>query len=123
MLIPVSGTEQTLIVGWDEKAWRSAARNRTFMLPDVISERLDDLSRVLEDAGSHGTRSDIVACLLLAAPIDPGQLEDLVRAYKQATVSDAYLGDPNGDGLRLKEVHPGPRGRPGGTNAGHQSDS
>lgn len=81
------------------------------MLPDVISERLDTVVRQLEAAGTHATRAEIVGALLLMAPTDTDELDHLVRTYKRARVADAYLGAPEGAGLRLGTTRPGPRPR------------
>lgn len=84
------------------------------MIPDVLSERLDALVRLLDDSGARVTRAEIVGALLLAAEPDADHLHTLVRRYKRATVDDAYMGERQGKGLRLGATHPGPRRR-GGT--------
>lgn len=99
------------LVPWDATAWRTTSRNRTFMLPDVISERLDSLVQQLEVAGIRVTRAEIVGALILAASTDTDEIGRLVRAYKQASVADVYLGAPEGPGLRLETTQPGPRPR------------
>lgn len=101
------------LLAWDDTVWRTASRNRTFMLPDVVSERLDALVKQLEDSGTRVTRADLVAALLLAASTDAEELDRLVRAYRKAVVADAYVGDRQGPGLRLRAAQPGPRPRNG----------
>lgn len=98
-------------LAWDDAAWRTASRNRTFMLPDVISERLDALVQQLDDAGVRVTRAEVVGALLLAASTDADEMGRLVRTYKRAPVADAYFGEPEGPGLKLGATHPGPRPR------------
>lgn len=99
------------VLAWDETVWRTASRNRTFMLPDVMSERLDDLVQRLEVSGVRVTRAEIVGALLLAASTEPDELDRLLRVYRRAVVADAYVGEREGSGLRLRTAHPGPRPR------------
>lgn len=99
------------LLAWDDTVWRTVSRNRTFMLPDVMSERLDALVKQLEGSGTRATRADLVAALLLAASTDTDEIDRLVRAYKKAVVADAYVGDRQGPGLRLRTAQPGPRPR------------
>lgn len=99
------------LLGWDDAVWRTASRNRTFMLPDVLSERLDAIVLHLEEVGVRATRADIVAGLVLAAPVEAHEIEGLVRKYKRATVAEAFVGEPAGPGLRLGSTQPGPRPR------------
>lgn len=81
------------------------------MLPDVLSERLDALIRVLDDAGVRVTRAEVVASLLFAAEPNADKIDQMVRKYKRASVADAYFGEREGVGLQLEATHPGPRPR------------
>jgi hypothetical protein len=101
------------VIAWDAALWRSRSRNRTFMLPDAMSERLDALVRLLDDSGVRVTRAEIVGAMLFAAKTDADELDRLVRSFKQATVADAYIGERQGPGLQLGPTHPGPRKREG----------
>lgn len=105
----MAGNEELL--AWDDAVWRTASRNRTFMMPDVLSERLDALVQLLDDDGVRVTRADIVGALVLAAPADADEIDRLVRSYKHAPVTEAFIGEPEGPGLRLGTTQPGPRRR------------
>lgn len=109
----VSEVGDDSVIAWDDALWRSRSRNRTFMLPDVLSERLDALVRLLDDSGFRVTRAEIVGALLFAAEPDADEMDRLVRSFKQATVDAAYLGERQGPGLQLGPTHPGPRKREG----------
>lgn len=99
-------------LGWDEIAIRTPSRNRTFMLPDVVSERLDALLEHLDAAGVRANRAELVGLLLLDTEPDAQHLETLLRRYRLASVADVHLGDRQGEGLELHPTAPGPRPRP-----------
>ena len=99
------------LIAWSDAVWRTPSRNRTFMLPDVLSERLDVLVQALEDLGIRATRADVVGALVLAAPADAKEIDRLIRAYKRASVAQAFIGEAVGPGLQLGEIQPGPRPR------------
>jgi len=96
---------------WDETAVRTVARNRTFKLPDVVSERLDALVEHLTAQGVRTDRAELVGSLLLAAEPDADHLDALLRRYRLAAVADVHLGDRQGARLELHPAAPGPRPR------------
>lgn len=98
-------------LGWDQTAVRTRARHRTFMLPDVLSDRLDALVDHLDRNAVHATRADVVGALLLATEPDAEHLEVLLRRYRMASVEDVHLGARQGDRYELHPANPGPRPR------------
>lgn len=107
----ITGAVPACSLGWNETAVRTSARNRTFMLPDVVSERLDALVEHLDVTAVRTTRAELVGALLLDARADTQQLEELLRRYRLASVAEAHLGDRHGDRLHLHAPAPGPRPR------------
>ena len=79
-------------------------------LPAPLSERLDELVRLAEETGERTTRKELVASLVLAAPMDGAVLSDGIRRLRHAAVSDAVVPDASGR-VRLKPRGPGPRSR------------
>lgn len=106
-----TGAAHDSSLAWDETAVRTSARNRTFMLPDVVSERLDALVEHLDVVAVRTNRAELVGALLLDTKADTQHLEQLLRRYRLASVADAHLGDQHGERLQLHAPAPGPRPR------------
>lgn len=81
-------------------------------LSHPISDRVDALVDLIESAGERTNRKELIAALILAAPVQPDQLAAVLRGYRQALVRDALL-DPRQAGatVHLKPHRPGPRRR------------
>jgi hypothetical protein len=79
-------------------------------LPSPLSERLDQLVRLAEDAGERTTRKEIVASLILCAPTDGPALSERIRQLRAAVVHEAIAPDESGL-VRLARHGPGPRSR------------
>lgn len=81
--------------------------------PTPIHRRLDELIAIVRDgAGRDTNRKELAAALILAAPIDPEELDALVKAYRLATARDALVRPEDvedGTVLRLPAHRPGPR--------------
>lgn len=88
----------------------SQCRNRTFNIPDVVSQALDS---IVEDLGAHGYRagrSDVIAALIVGClRKQPEDNERLVRSYLKTTVRDALGLAEDRDYVSVRTVHPGPR--------------
>lgn len=92
---------------------KQTGRQRTFKIPDLVSDRLDDLCAVLNgDEGTTGKiqRQDLLAALVAVAPEELRSLEKLIDEYRNAKVRDALVGDAKGaDVIELRAVKPGRR--------------
>lgn len=79
-------------------------------LPSPLSERLDQLVQLAERAGERTTRKELVASLILSAPIDGADLSEKIRQLRTAVVHEAVAPDATGRVL-LSRHGPGPRTR------------
>lgn len=81
-------------------------------VPRPLSERLDLLVEVLEDAGHRAYRKDLVAALILEAPESASELEGLLRRYRTAKAGAAAIGPASRDRvLGGRPASPGRRPR------------
>ena len=80
-------------------------------LPGPISERLDELVSVAEEAGERTTRKELIACLILASPTTGQGVSELLRALRLARARDAQLGDAQQPTVAVRSHRPGPRPR------------
>jgi len=81
-------------------------------LPAPISERLDDLVRLVEAAGDRANRKELMASLILAAPETGEELSNLLRSYRQASARAARLdGSTDDPTIGIRSYRPGPRPR------------
>lgn len=90
--------------------------NLGVLVPVPLSERVEKLAELLYQEG-HGSvsRKELVAALLHTAPDDPDALAAKIKAYRTATVRQAYVGElPEGNVVRFPRRAPGPRARPSG---------
>ena len=83
-------------------------------VPSPITERLDQLGAIADEAGSPVNRQDLIAALILAAPETRDELFDLVVAYRRGTAADATVeGRDTGEILSFRRHKRGPRRRAG----------
>ena len=97
----------------DELLAKQPGRQRTFKIPDVLSDRLDKLCRLVTDGGTVGTiqRQDLLAALIAEAPEAVADLDKLIDEYRDKVVRDALVGDEKGAKvIQLRPVKPGRRG-------------
>jgi hypothetical protein len=81
-------------------------------LPAPISDRLDELVRLAEQAGNRTNRKELMASLILAAPIGGEQVSELVSVFRRAIARDARLdGHANDATVPIRSHGPGPRPR------------
>ena len=94
---------------------RSPTKPISMTWPSLLSERLDALVDILEEAGVTTNRSELAAAVVLSAPESPDELEALIKRYKTAKAADATLdaGVNPGGILTLTRHGPGPRPRRG----------
>lgn len=91
---------------------KQPGRQRTFKIPDLISDRLDDLCHVLNEDGAVGEirRQNLIAALVALAPEDVEALEKLINTYRNKTVGESLVGKKKGaEVIELREVVPGRR--------------
>lgn len=86
------------------------SRNRTFCLPDLVSDLVDDLVDRTAAVGYSTKRAEVVAALIVAArTLPPDELEERVREYLTLDVG-SIAGDRQRDGMvDLRPPAPGPR--------------
>jgi len=91
----------------------SPERNVGLALPLAISDRVDALVTVVEQAGERTSRKELIASLILAAGADGEELATVLRRYRQTSVRDALVEPVSGpNAVRVRR--PGPRPRRGG---------
>ena len=77
-----------------------------------LSERLDELVRLVETSGDRTSRKELVAALILAATPDGVDLAGRIRSYRKALARDAMLDlDRTPGRLAMEARKPGPRRR------------
>jgi len=82
----------------------------SFPLP--ISDRLDALVSLAEASGERTNRKELVASLILSAPVQGSELASNLRKYRQASAGEARTtGQGSGAVLTVAPRRPGPRPR------------
>lgn len=85
-------------------------RNRTFNLPDLVSELVDDLVRQLTSEGFSASRSDVVAALIVQARgTETAQLEQAIRGYRLADAASVAAHRVEHGEVELRPLGHGPR--------------
>ncbi|MFF5219508.1 hypothetical protein [Micromonospora sp. NPDC000442] len=81
-------------------------------LPGPISDRLDDLVALAEEAGERTNRKELVASLILAAPSVSGEISVLLHNYRRAKARAAPVDNINDElTIAIRSHRPGPRPR------------
>jgi hypothetical protein len=96
----------------DELVGKQHKRQMTFSMPLVLSQRLDDLCRLLNTEGQVGTihRQELVAALIGTASEQLVELEKLIGDYRALKIKDVLVGDEKGaEVIELRPVKPGRR--------------
>jgi hypothetical protein len=86
----------------------------SFMIPHVISGRLDDLVDRANAAGENTNRKELIAAIILACNLDGSRLSTTLRKYRKSTVESAILNsspDTHGQPIEVGAKKPGPRRR------------
>lgn len=113
MLVPQSRSEAVTgeqSVAGDERLMNCSESKIGLSLPSPLSERLDQLVRLAEGVGERTTRKEVVASLILSAPMDGPALSERIRQLRSAVVHEAIAPDESGR-VRLSRHGPGPRSR------------
>lgn len=88
-------------------------RSRQVLMPDAVSDRLDELCRVVNAEGSlTGTvhRKHLGSALIALAPEDPAALQRLLAEYQDMKVRDAQVAaGKDAKVVKLRAVRPGRR--------------
>ena len=81
-------------------------------LPRPISDRLDGLVSLVEEAAERTSRKELLGALILAASPDVSELVTALRRFRHSAAGDARLdGRPTEAMLTLAKGRPGPRPR------------
>lgn len=81
-------------------------------LPVPINQRIDRLCDLADRKGMNASRKDLVAALVLAAPVDPRKLAKLIERYRTAPAREASIGPGEEENvLTLRPRKPGPKPR------------
>lgn len=83
-------------------------------VPEPLQRRLIELCDAVYEAGEprRPTKAELLGALILAAPEDPDEIVELLRAYGRATVRDALVARPDeGAVIAFARRRPGPRSR------------
>lgn len=96
-----------------ERVADTASRNRTFWLPDLVSEALDESVARSVKQGYPTKRADVVAALILELQQrSQEEIEDVLRAYARATIEDAFAAHVEDGVIPVpQQAKPGPRRR------------
>lgn len=92
----------------------AACRERAvgLVLPDPISDRLDQLVDCAEDAGERTSRKEVIASLILDAELDGPGLAARIRRLRLATVGDVITHVSRDQAVATNPPRrPGPRAR------------
>lgn len=82
--------------------------------PAPLSERLDELVRLANEAGARTNRKEIIGALLLAASADASELFDSLVTLRRSRAADAAVGESDSGSVLEFRRHPrGPRKRAG----------
>ena len=104
--------ERRIRIDRTERLISCEPKNAAVTWPVPLDALLDQLVRVVEDAGERTTRRELAAAVLLACPRDPSRLAKLLRAYRTATVSDVVPSGEVGTSIvEFRTAKPGPRRR------------
>ncbi|MDN5767832.1 MAG: hypothetical protein L0H96_19330 [Humibacillus sp.] len=107
----MSSTDVTWLDASDV-AYATHGRNRTYLIPDVVSDRLDELLQIMGAGGFRAERADLVGALIFGAPSEADDLQRLVQSYRTATVQQVSLQDPTKSGrVKVQPAVQGPRKR------------
>ena len=81
-------------------------------VPWPLSDRLDGLVTRVEGAAERTSRKELLAALILAAPIEVAELGAMLRHYRQAIAGQARMDGCAVDAIMPVSVRrPGPRRR------------
>lgn len=107
----MSSTDVTWLAASDV-AYETHGRNRTYLIPDVVSDRLDELLQIMGAGGFRAERADLVGALIFGAPTKADDLQRLVQSYRTATVQQVSLHEPSRSGtVKVQPASQGPRRR------------
>ena len=88
------------------------ARNRTFQLPDVLSDVIDELIDRADEQGYSVNRAELVAALVTRAANSTGkEVEEAVREYRLASVGSVVTNKNNDGFVTPRMAGRGPRKR------------
>ena len=85
----------------------------SFVIPHVISERLDELVERANASGENTNRKELIAALILACNLDGAHLRSSLKRFRTSTVEAAVLNPSSEppDSIEVGAKKPGPRRR------------
>lgn len=93
----------------DQPVLATSSRNRTFYLPDLVSDRLDDVVERARETGYTASRGEIVGALIAFVSESPQETHDLVKRYRILTAKEVPLTGAT-ETIEVRPIRPGPRG-------------
>lgn len=100
--------QQVVLLDANSYASRTATKQAGVSWPFPADRRLDQLVELANSAGASVNRSELVAAIVAAAPIEADQLLKLVLAWRTYQVRHVVIGID--DAAKVVEI---PRFRPG----------
>ena len=92
----------------DRPVLSTTSRNRTFWLPDLVSDRLDDVVEKVRHEGYTASRAEVVGALISFASADPKTLHECLKRYRALTAREVPVGAID-DNIEVRPIRPGPR--------------
>lgn len=92
----------------DQPVLSTTSRNRTFCLPDLVSDRLDDVVEKVRQEGYTASRAEVVGALISLTSADPEHLHALMKRYRALTAREVPLA-AQGENIEVRPIRPGPR--------------
>lgn len=92
----------------DQPVLSTTSRNRTFWLPDLVSDRLDDVVEKVRQEGYTASRAEVVGALISFTSADPEPLHELLKRYRALAAREVPVG-AQGDNIEVRPIRPGPR--------------
>jgi hypothetical protein len=80
-------------------------------LPGPLSDRVDALVAISEEAGERTNRKELIASLILDAPANGNALRVVLERYRRSSAGEALVDDRDRTTIALTRPRPGPRPR------------
>jgi hypothetical protein len=81
MTLPEDQATETRLLYAEQK------RSTLIYWPESVDQRLDELLELVRMTGTHASRAQLLAALVVSAERDGGKLAETVQAYRRMTVT------------------------------------